>query len=98
MRSHVSDVKINLRKNMKHLNVKFAIKKKKNSKKIILQCKSLNEKCDKFLQYEEILYGNVKMKVAVARKFIKNLELAYKIKEIKDENCKIKIRIFLPSD
>ena len=37
--------------------------------------------------------SNVKIKVAVARKFIKNLKLAYKIKEIKDENCKIKIRI-----
>ena len=47
---------------MKHLNVKLAIKKKKNSKKIILQFKSLNEKCEKIPEYKAIQYGNVNMK------------------------------------
>ena len=74
MRSRVSDVKINFKGKYETFDCESCNDKEEESQKHILQCKSLNENNEIIPEYEEILYGNVKMKVAVARKFIKNLK------------------------
>ena len=83
LRSRVSDVRINYKGKYKKLQCKICYNEEEESQKHILQCEILNEKYDEIPEYEETFNGNVKMKLAMARKFIENLKLRDKIKKSK---------------
>ena len=83
LRSRVSNVKNNYKGKYETLECEICDKNEEESQKHILQCIKLNEKSEEIPEYEQIFYGNVKMKLAIARKFIENLKTRDKINNSK---------------
>ena len=83
LRSRVSNVKNNYKGKYETLECEICDNNEEESQKHILQCIKLNEKSEEIPEYEQIFYGNVKMKLAIARKFIENLKTRDKINNSK---------------
>ena len=79
LRSRVSNVKTNFKTNYETLECEACFTEEESQKHIV-NCKILNEEVKKVPDYEEIFDGNVKMKVEIAKIFLKNLRKREKLK------------------
>ena len=83
LRTRTSDVKTNYKGKYESLEC-YACKIEQESQKHVIECKKLNEKNEKEpIEYEEIFTGNIKMKIAVAKRFLENTKLREKFKNKK---------------
>ena len=80
LRSRVSNVKTNFKSNYDTLECEACYDEDEESQKHVLQCKILNEKHENVLEYEEIFDGNVKLKVEIAKRFLRNIRKREKLK------------------
>ena len=78
LRSRVSNVKTNFKANYDTFECEACFEEE--SQKHILQCKILNEKHENVPEYEEIFDGNVKLKVEIAKRFLRNIRRREKLK------------------
>ena len=70
-----SDVKTNIKGKYETFECD-ACKTEQETQKHIIKCNILNEKNEKEpIEYEEIFTGNVKMKIAIVKRFLENTKL-----------------------
>ena len=75
LRTRTSDVKTNIKGKYETLECD-ACKTEQETQKHIIKCNILNEKNEKEpIEYEEIFTGNVKMKIAIVKRFLENTKL-----------------------
>ena len=80
LRSRVSNVKMNFKANYDTFKCEACDEDEEESQKHILNCAILNEKHENVLEYEEIFDGNVKLKVEIAKRFLRNIRKREKMK------------------
>ena len=84
LRSRVSDVKTNYKGKYESFQCEACqhIEFEEESQKHIMICKILNENKENIPEYEGIYYGNVEMKVKIAKHFLERIKTREKLKNM----------------
>ena len=76
----MSDVKLNYKNKYESLKCEMCDENEDESQEHLIKCRSLNIINEEITKYEDIFNGNVIKKIAIARKFLKNMKLREKLK------------------
>ena len=76
----MSDIKLNYKSKYESLKCEMCDENEDESQEHLINCRSLNVNNEEIPNYEDILDGNVNKKVALARKFLKNIKLREKLR------------------
>ena len=83
LRTRVTDVKCNYKGKYESFECEICTKDEETQKHI-LNCEKLNQHYENKIEYEDIFHGNIRNKIEIARRFMKNLKTREKLR--KDKN------------